>query len=147
MVAPPLLDQKNWRSCALPHSPCPTLAALLLPQSVRVCPIGAPLRRTPPARAGLAESKKQQQANKFLLQRGTGILLWLLLVLAFADSVSSRLKLKLGSVLSFAGVGGIAVGLATKVRDRVPSRTAGLCRFASGARAAVALPRGTRRSR
>lgn len=53
-------------------------------------------------------------ANKFLLKRGSSILLWVALGLVCLDAVSLNVGVALGSLLSFAGVGGLAVGLATK---------------------------------
>jgi hypothetical protein len=53
-------------------------------------------------------------ANKFLLTRGSSILLWVALGLVCLDAVSLNVGVALGSALSFAGVGGLAVGLATK---------------------------------
>jgi len=62
-------------------------------------------------------TKSQEQvtaANKFLLKRGSSILLWVGLGLVCLDAVSLNVGVAVGSLLSFAGVGGLALGLATK---------------------------------
>ena len=45
---------------------------------------------------------------------GSGILLWSAVILVCAEGLAASTGIKLNSILSFAGVGGIAVGLATK---------------------------------
>lgn len=81
-------------------------------------------RESPTARAkrlalDMWRSRTQSQeqvtaANKFLLKRGSSILLWVGLGLVCLDAVSLNIGVAIGSLLSFAGVGGLALGLATK---------------------------------
>ena len=52
--------------------------------------------------------------QRALARRGSGILLWSLVLLICGEGLSVATGVKLNSILSFAGVGGIAVGLATK---------------------------------
>ena len=52
--------------------------------------------------------------HEFLLSRGLGLLLWVVLGFACAESISQNIGVGLGSLLSFAGIGGIAFGFAMK---------------------------------
>ena len=62
---------------------------------------------------GIAKARAQE-ANEFILRRGSGIFLWAALGLVCMDAISINVGITVGSILSFAGVGGLAVGLATK---------------------------------
>jgi len=53
-------------------------------------------------------------SQRAVARKGSGILLWLVLGLLCAEALSAATGVHLNSILSFAGVGGIAVGLATK---------------------------------
>ena len=53
-------------------------------------------------------------AQRAIARRGSGILLWSAVILVCAEGLAASTGIKLNSILSFAGVGGIAVGLATK---------------------------------
>lgn len=53
-------------------------------------------------------------ANEFLLRRGSGIALWGILGLVCLDAISVNVGVNVGSLLSFAGVGGLAFGFASK---------------------------------
>lgn len=54
------------------------------------------------------------RAQQAFARRSSGILLWSAVFLVSAEGLSKATGLSLNSVFSFAGVGGIAVGLATK---------------------------------
>ncbi len=58
-----------------------------------------------------ALGSKEQRA---IVRRGSGILLWSALTLMCAEGFSAATGLQLRSIFSVAGVGGIAIGLATK---------------------------------
>jgi len=64
-----------------------------------------------------------------LLTRGSGILLWISLFFFCVDAISLSMGVGLGAVLSFAGVGGIALSLATK--DMVSNLVGGAIIFAT----------------
>jgi len=52
--------------------------------------------------------------TSFILRRGSNILMWAVLGFNCADRISNLLGVKLTTILSFAGVGGLALGLAVK---------------------------------
>ena len=54
------------------------------------------------------------QQQRAVVRRGSGILMWSVLGLLCAEGLAATTGVKVNSILSFAGVGGIAVGLATK---------------------------------
>jgi small-conductance mechanosensitive channel len=64
--------------------------------------------------ASVTASDRVRQANAFLLRRGTSIVLSAKLGLACVDAISLNFCVAAGSLLGFAGVGGLALGLATK---------------------------------
>lgn len=65
-------------------------------------------------KAALVLKPPPSRAQRAIARRGTGILLWSILLLLCSEAVTVATGVKLNSILSFAGVGGIAVGLATK---------------------------------
>ena len=61
----------------------------------------------------LVQPVRPGKAN-LIARRGSGILLWSIIAVVCAEGLATATGLKLNSILSFAGLGGIAFGLATK---------------------------------
>ena len=65
-------------------------------------------------RGMLARVVVPSRGQRAIARRASGILLWTLLILMCAEGLAKTTGIHLNSILSFAGVGGIAFGLATK---------------------------------
>ena len=58
--------------------------------------------------------KKKNRANVFVIKRGTGVAIWALCAAVCFEVLRFSIGLTLGSIFSFAGISGIALGFATK---------------------------------
>lgn len=58
----------------------------------------------------LGENKRQ----KYVLNRATSFLIWLVGILVACEMVATYMKVSLSSILAFGGIGGLAVGLSAK---------------------------------
>ena len=60
------------------------------------------------------DEKKKNRANVFVIKRGTGVAIWALCAAVCFEVLRFSIGLTLGSIFSFAGISGIALGFATK---------------------------------